>query len=282
MLAAAGGGGAAVAFTVATLATAQASRMISPISVVAGVSLSGLLITAPLAAARGGMSHAPADVWVWLGIGGSCYVIGLVVGYRAFGAGAAALVAPIMSTEGAIAALLAILLGERVSVATLVFAACIAIGVILATMAPKAGTELYSPNARRAAVLAIIAALVFGVSLFATGRAASEAPAMWVVLAAPLVGVAIVAVPLIAMRKTEFTPGAIPLVIAGGAAEVLGILSYSAGARHNVAVAAVLCTQFATLTVVCARIFFGERLSRMQAVGVAVVLLAVSAFAVVS
>ena len=51
---------------------------------------------------------------------------------------------------------------------------------------------------------------------------------------------------------------------AAGAAEVLGVLSYAIGARHDLPVAAVLSAQFAVLTAVAAFFIHGQRLSRRQ------------------
>ncbi len=70
---------------------------------------------------------------------------------------------------------------------------------------------------------------------------------------------------------------AAPLVVCAGVCEVLGFASFTLGARHDIAVAAVLSCQFAAIAAVGAFVFFGERLARPQLAGVLVVLLGVSA-----
>ena len=50
----------------------------------------------------------------------------------------------------------------------------------------------------RAAILSVAAALIFGVGLVATGKAAALVPVAWVAVAARLVGVVAVTLPLIA------------------------------------------------------------------------------------
>jgi drug/metabolite transporter (DMT)-like permease len=65
-------------------------------------------------------------------------------------------------------------------------------------------------------------------------------------------------------------------VTAAGAAEVLGVLSYAIGARHQLAIAAVLSSQFAALTAVAAFILHGQRLTRSQLAGLAAVAIGVS------
>lgn len=62
-----------------------------------------------------------------------------------------------------------------------------------------------------------------------------------------------------------------PLVLAGGAAEILGLLCYVYGARHELAVAAVLASQCAAITPIAAFFLFGDRLRRHQIVGIAIV-----------
>jgi multidrug transporter EmrE-like cation transporter len=74
----------------------------------------------------------------------------------------------------------------------------------------------------------------------------------------------------------------VPVVAAAGAAEVLGILSYAVGARHQLAVAAVLASQFAALTAVAAYFLHGQRLSHRQLAGMAVVIAGVTLLSILS
>ena len=70
----------------------------------------------------------------------------------------------------------------------------------------------------------------------------------------------------------------VPAAIAGGSAgEVFGALvRMNDGARHNIAVAAVLSSQFAALAAVAAYFLFRERLSRVQLVGVVTIVAGVA------
>jgi drug/metabolite transporter (DMT)-like permease len=70
--------------------------------------------------------------------------------------------------------------------------------------------------------------------------------------------------------------------VAAGAAEVIGVLSYAFGARHDLPVAAVLSAQFAALTAVAAYFIHGQRLSRRQLAGLAAVVAGVTLLAAVS
>ena len=131
-------------------------------------------------------------------------------------------------------------------------------------------------------MLAVATALLFGVSLYTTGRAGEQVSLLWTVVPARVFGSALVAAPLTARRRLRLTRRALPLVAAAGAAEVLGVLSYALGARHDLPVAAVLSAQFAALTAVAAYFIHGQRLSRRQLAGLAAVVAGVTLLAAVS
>jgi len=59
-------------------------------------------------------------------------------------------------------------------------------------------------------------------------------------------------------------------------AMVLGFFSFTIGARHGIAVTAVLASQFAAFAAIASYWLFGERLSRVQASGVATVIAGVA------
>jgi drug/metabolite transporter (DMT)-like permease len=269
MIAILGGLGAAAAWAISTLCSSRSSRMIEPRSVVAGVMLVGLVITAPIAALQGIPSQLDASSGAWLVLSGAGNVVGLVLTYHALRIGQVVLVAPLVSTEGAIAAVLALVAGETLAPGVGVALAIIAVGVCVAAIPPSA-----APQSRRlthpaaAVVLAMVAAGTFGLSLYATGKAAATLPASWVVLSARVIGTIALAVPLAVAGRLQVARRALPLVVASGVCEVLGFFSYTAGAREGIAVAAVLSSQFAAIAAVVAYLLFGERLSRIQLGGV--------------
>jgi drug/metabolite transporter (DMT)-like permease len=125
-------------------------------------------------------------------------------------------------------------------------------------------------------LLAMGAALAFGVSLYTTARAGAELPVSWVVLSARAIGVVALALPLALTRRLEITRPAVPLVVTSGVCEVLGFYSYTTGARHGIAVAAVLASQVGGLAALGAYFVFGERLSRKRTVGVCTMLAGVA------
>lgn len=276
MIAVLGGLGAAVAWSISTLCSSRSTRMMEPMAVVALIMVVGLVITAPIAAADGVPSF-DAESLTWLVLSGAGNVGGLVVAYHALRIGQVALVAPLVSTEGAITAMIALLAGESLSPGVGLALAIIAIGVCMSSVPESAGTERRLMRSHPASVaLAVAAAVIFGASLYATGRAGATLPSSWVVLSARLIGTVALAIPLVLAGRLQVVARAMPLVIASGICEVLGFYSYTAGARHGIAVTAVLSSQFATIAAVVAYFLFGERLSRLQLAGVTTVIAGVA------
>ncbi len=272
-----GGLGAAMAWASTTLCSSRSSRMVGPASVVAWTALVGLTVTIPLLIAAGN-PHIGSHELVLLTIGGVGNIGGLLLSYTALREGPVGLIAPIVSTEGAVAAAIAIAGGAAVTTGTLVALAVIAVGVVLAGAVRSenaAGERHVAPI-----VLAAAAALSFGVSLYATGRIGDTLPVAWAVLPPRVVGVLVIALPLIATRGLRLTRPALPLVVVAGCCEVAGFAAFSAGARHDVAVAAVLASLFGAVAAVIARMLFAERLTRPQVTGVTVTIAGVVALGV--
>jgi drug/metabolite transporter (DMT)-like permease len=239
------------------------------------MSLVGLLVTGPVVLVEGVPGSLDAGNAAWLLLAGAGNVAGLLVVYVAYRAGDVALIAPIVATEGAIAAVIALAFGERVGFASALTLAVIATGISLAAT-PTRDTGEATKRVSRVVALALAAALCFGASLYATGRVSSQLPLAWVVLSGRLLGTLVVMAPLAIGRRLQASARAAPLLVAAGLCEVLGFASFALGARHDLAVAAVLSSQFAAMSVVGAYVLFRERLARTQLVGVLLVLAGVS------
>jgi drug/metabolite transporter (DMT)-like permease len=238
--------------------------------------LVGLLITVPLAALSGVPARLGPGSGAWLAASGLGNVVGLVLTYRALRIGQVALVAPLVSTEGAVAAVIALIAGEPLAAGVAVTLAVIVAGIWVASAPDRSRTAAAAPHPTRAIVLAMAAALAFGASLYATARAGAELPVSWVVLSARAIGVAALALPLAIAGRLELSRPAVPLVVASGICEVLGFYSYTIGSRHGIAVAAVLASQVGGLAALGGYFAFGERLSRKRTLGVCTMLAGVA------
>jgi len=272
-----GGLGAAIAFAAATLCSSRSSRMIGPASVLAWVMLVGFAIVLPFVVV-GDPPQLGASDMRWLAISGGGNVLGLLLAYGGLRVGKVGVVAPILSTEGAIAAVIALMAGERVRGALVATLLLIVLGIVLASAGRDDDAELEQHyDTSRAVAFALGAALSFGLSLYATGHVSGDLPLAWVLLPARVVGVAAVAIPLAVTRRLRLTRRAAPLVAAGGCLEVAGFASFALGARHGIAVAAVLSSQFAALAALAAYLLFRERLTSVQIAGVVAIAVGVAA-----
>jgi len=266
--------GAALCWAAATLCAAKASRLIGARSVLVWVMLTGLAITLPIAAFSGIPRNLHGVELIWFLLAGAGNVGGLLLAYEAMSRGKVSIVAPISSTEGAIAALLAVATGEALGVSSAVLLALIAAGVVLASL--TSSDDAGGGHTIEATLLAAAAACSFGVSLFATARVSNALPLVWAVLPPRVVGVAVVALPLLAARRIRIEAAAVPLVLTSGVCEVAGFTAFSLGARHSIAVSAVLASQFAAFAALAAFFLFRERLRTAQVFGITMIAVCVA------
>lgn len=276
MIAILGGLGAAAIFATATLCSSRSTRMIGPGPVLSWVMLIGVVIVLPWAAVEGVPDGLDARNVGWLAVAGLGNVVGLLLAYSGLRIGKVGIVAPIVSTEGAIAAVIAVGAGERISWAAGVTLAVIAVGIFLAAATRDPAIQGAQAPDRVVALYAFAAALSFGISLYATARVSADLPVVWALVPARLAGVLLVALPLILRSQLRLTRPAVPLVLASGIAEVAGFGLFAVGSRHGIAVTAVLASQFGAIAAVAAFLLFRERLRPVQVAGVVTILAGVS------
>lgn len=270
MLAVVAGLVTALAWGLATVSAAHVSRVIGPWSTTGWVVLIGFAATIPLLLLDQPVQPVTGEALAWLALGGLGYVIGMVLNYTALTGGKIPVTVPIVSTEGAIAATLAVLAGEAATPLLVAMVALIAVGIFTVALQPGGGVDALSGDGTRFVALAIVAALVFGVGLFASGRASEAVPASWVVAAGRIAGVAFLSLPLLLTRRLRSPGRLLPWLLFAGLAEVLGVYAYAWGAAQSIAVTAVLSSQFAVVAALVAHAV-GERISPRQWLGVGAV-----------
>jgi drug/metabolite transporter (DMT)-like permease len=268
-----GGVGAALCWGTSTFCSSRSTRIIGAPAALGWVMLVGFLIVAPIAAVRGVTGGAGASDFGWLVVASAGSVSGLGLSYAALRRGKVSIVAPICATEGAIAALVAVAFGQRLAATTLVALGVIAGGVILAST----GNEIVEGHSSRISVaLAVLAASLFGISLYASGRVGPSVGAAAILFAARGLGVTVIVLPLLMRRRLRLTRTAVPFVLASGVLEVAGYAAFLLGVGSgNVAVPAVLSSLFAVVAGMLGFVLLGERLRRLQFAGVAVTVIGV-------
>ncbi len=276
-----GGLGAAICWSVSILCSSQSARRIGALSSLAWVMLVGCVFTLPAIALAGPVNLGAREVSL-LAVSGITNVVGILFVLTALRSGKVSVVAPITSTEGAIAAVIAVIAGEQLAPGAGLVLGALVVGVVLA--ASERHPEAIE-NARfgpiTTALLALAAASCFGINLYVSGLIGQELPLAWSALPARLTGVLLIAIPLILLRRLRLTRAAAPFVLVTGLTEVLGIASFAFGAREGIAIASVISSQFAAIAAVAAVILLRERLARVQVVGVATISVAVAVLAAI-
>ena len=277
MIALLGGLIAACAWGTSTILAGKSSRQIGAESTLGWVGIGGAIVITPAAIWYGIPPTAqPIDFLIVL-VAATGSVVGLRFTYKALSLGKVGVVVAITSTEGAIATIIAVLLGAQIGVIG-------GIGVVLASAGVAAvGLGRHASDSaetvkdgRRAVANASIAAAIFGSSLYVSGDIARRVGPPWVVMGARWLGVLTMALPLIVTRRFGTARPAIWFAMVAGVCESAGFVGFLWGAETSIGVAAVVATQYATVATLLSWIVLRERLSRLQIAGVAIVILGVA------
>jgi drug/metabolite transporter (DMT)-like permease len=297
MIAILGGLGAAFLWAAANLASSRSSRLIGASSALAWMMLVGLVVTAPLAPFAGPLPQLTPALAFWLAASGLGSVIGLFFVYRGLRIGKVGPVLAIASTEGAIAAVVAVIAGERLTIPVALMLVVIAVGIAVVALATGDAAEasgaagaagdhgvtatslVLRPGRsaeRQATLFGTAGAIAFGFSIYGTAQAGLSLPIIIAIMPARVAGVALVFVPMALAGRLRMTRHAAPLVVITALGEVLGNAAYVVGARESIAIAAVLACQYAAIGAVAAFFLFRERLSLLQRSGVVAIAIGVA------
>ena len=198
--------------------------------------------------------------------------------YRALQLGPVSLVSPIFSAYAVITVLLAVALGQETIAAAAAAGIVITIGGVVLASASGQGHPSQSipgqPASRRTGIWLALAAMVcWGVTTYILGRSAEHLGWFVPVAASRVVTFAILlavtAVAALGHRVHRPRPGALALPAVAGLFDVLAFLAYtraSQGGSVSVAAAASAC--FPLIVIAGGVLVFGERLRRVQILGV--------------
>jgi len=254
------------------------ARTIAPPAVVAVTQSAALVaLSAILVIRNTGLSPVftgNAPLWsIAAGLSGSA---GLIFFYTALASGTMGVVAPISSLGALVPVLLGMLTGEKPSTIAWVGMAIAVAGAALAS-----GPELSGELPARPVILAALAAACFGTALFCIDRGARFAvlETLWT-MRLTSVGLFLVA-GLLARSAGGTRMHDLPVLAVIGLGDVTANALFAvSSSRGLVSVASVLGSLYPVATVFWARLILGERLRRIQAIGVGLTLLGVVAIAV--
>ncbi len=278
MAAVLGGLGAAVCWAIATICGSRSSRIAGSAAALGWIALLGLLAALPIFAFNTRGIHLTASTLGWLLLTGTGNMVGLFFEYQGFRHGPVGVVASMASTEGAIAALISFMSGERPPLTLVLVLPVLLLGLVLVTLPSNVKGD--RPTHWVPTILfGAASGLTFGVGLYATGKVGGLLPAIWSVMPSRILGILVLTIPLGLAGKLRVPRATYPWTVAGGVAEVGGFLCFATGSRHGIALPAVLASQFGVLATVGVAVLFRERISRRQTIGAVLVALGVAAVA---
>lgn len=240
------------------------SRRRPAYAVVAGSQACGLVAVTVVAVAATAWT-APTGWVPWALAAGLTGSAGLLCFYAALGSGVMGVVSAIAALGALVPVGIGVLLGDRPS--TL---AVTGIGLAVAGAVAASGPELSRGAPARPVVLAAVAGLCFGLALTCIERGAQTSAVMTLtVMRATSVGLFVVAA--LALRTNGgLSLRDVPALAAVGIGDVGANLMFAlASQRGLLSITGVLGSLYPVVTVILARVVLGERLLRLQQIGVA-------------
>lgn len=232
----------------------------------------GLVLIAAVALISGGsISSGEAAI---AALGGICGAVAITLFYAAMAIGPVSIISPLVSMGVVVPVAVGLLRGESPAALQLAGLAAAFCGILLAVR--EAEGPRSAAVSRRALLLAGLAGLGFGLYFVGIDSAASDDP-LWAATWARVGGSVAIAVALLVGSPGRGPAArAMPTLLTIGcldaAANTLIAIASSKGLLSLVAVGGSL---FPIVTVLLARVVLGERLARIQQLGVALAILGV-------
>lgn len=265
----------AVVWGIAGVAGSLGARQVGATRAIAWSMMLGMAAGIPLALLSGVPGRIDARTGLWIVLVAACMLIGLVCVYAGVRYGSISVVAPISATYGGVGAVIAIALGEPVTALAAVSLTLAVIGAFLAARGETSEPGAAYSNQRVAALFGAGAAIAWGVQLWAGGQIQDDLGASWLVASARMIGVIVIALPLLLRGRLGVPRRAVPYLAVAGVGEVAGFTLYLIDSGYGIAQAAVLTGQYGTVAALIGVVVLKERLMPAQIVGLALIVVAV-------
>jgi drug/metabolite transporter (DMT)-like permease len=244
-----------------------ASRRRSPIGVVGGSQLVGLLAVLVVAAATNSWG---ADLgWLpWGVFAGATGCFGLACFYAGLASGMMGIVSPIAALGVVVPIVVGFAMGDSPSAVQLAGIALALVGVVAAS-----GPELSGGAGRRPVLLAMVAGLMFGLVFVGLDQGAKSSALMTLLGMRMTSGLGLLAVGAVLRTTGGIVASDLPILVVVGVGDAAANLCFGlASNRGLVSLVSVLGALYPVVTVLMARWFLRERLRTVQIAGVAVAL----------
>jgi drug/metabolite transporter (DMT)-like permease len=262
---------AALGIGAMTLACSRALETARGLPVLAGLHAISAVLAVGYAVTTG-WPRAGATSVLWATISGVAIAAGAALWFAALRRERVSVVSAIVGADGAMTAIIAVLAGERLSPVTAAGLALIVVGATVLRAPPRSALARVSGPA---VLLCFASALMYAVS-FATLDAGRELGVVWAVGIARIAAVVPLLIACFAASELTVPRVAVRWVLIAGVCNVVGVVAFLTGAGGSLAVSAMLTSQHGTVGVLGAVLLLGERLSRLQSIGVGVTLAGVA------
>jgi drug/metabolite transporter (DMT)-like permease len=263
--------GTAACYGVSNFVGPLISRSLPTMAVIVTGQTVALLVSGVVVLASGHAAPDLSEAGAGL-LAGTGNAAGLVLFYLAAANGPLSIITPIGATGAVVPVAIGLVTGEQVGPLGIAGIPLAIGGVALAARRASESAE-EAADLRRTVALASLSALFFGVFLWAIAPA-SEAGVFWGVFVSRLSLVTLLVGAALATSRALVVPGRdVPRVALPGVLLFAGTLMYAAATREGLlSVVSVIATLFPVVTVTLAFVFWHERLSRTQWIGVAAAL----------
>lgn len=272
--------GAGLFFGGADFLGGLAARRISTIITVAVSQCTGFLVLLVVTPLLPDASPSREDL-LWGAAAGLSGGMGVALLYRALAIGTMAIVAPITAVCAVtVPVLIAVVLGERPTLLATAGIVLAIVAIALVSQGQAAAAPDAPPHADRpstaAISIALMSGLAFGVFFFAFAQTGADA-GLWPLLVARALSTTLFTITaVVTAQSLRMTPHVLGIVVASGLIDMLANVFYLLASRGvPLSVVATLASLYPASTVLLARLFLAERLTRRQSVGVVCALVAV-------
>jgi uncharacterized membrane protein len=261
-----------------------ATRKIGTVRTMLYMQLTGLVLLTLAMRALGGWGHL-ADgsgwrPWMWGILAGTLNTSATLGLYRSFEIGKMSVVAPVSASYPALTMLLAALTGERLTAARFAGIALTIAGVVLVARGEEMPGDVNPPDGKArpgkrnlGVGWALFSGVGFGVMFWLLGIGVvpmlGSAPSVWVIRLTSVV-LTTAMVLILGQRVALPVAGAKSWILGVGILDTSAYVMNNYGMQHEqVSVVSALASLYGAVTVGLAAIFLGERVSRMQWIGIA-------------
>jgi drug/metabolite transporter (DMT)-like permease len=264
----AGGLTTAVAWACGGLCSARTSRSIGPFATVATGNVVGVIATVTVAVVATGAPRADGlrDWAAALGYALAA-MVGLLSVFRGYSVGKVSLVSAMASTNGTLAALLAVLLlGETLPAAAIAAMLVTGAGVVLTALQQE--PPLPGRSDRAGILFGLLASLGFGSAILFGDQAVTLHP-LWVIAVGRIVGLFVLTLPYVILRGVPRVPrSVVPYAIGSPLLDATGFAALLIAGESGIAVPAALSALNVPIIVVLGAVALDERPRPVQLLGI--------------